>query len=596
MATIARSTSGPRVFPSVEDILTGSSTSSSDPPQRLLHAATTLHPFRVRSGWGVQESEKVACAVAIHRLAALAEERGKWARADYLWNLRDEHVARLSNEQWAASARSCAFNGGPAQWRRLIITELMLDTHCAFYNAYVAAGVARADAHLPPIDAISAHELSKEERSELLGPAREARIQERRRAGDLDGAISVARQRLEDQSQDWKLEREYTALVFERATAGLKANEPVGDGHVAALDTGIVTLTEALRACPRMAEAYDALASLHRLRAVQLANAGRLSTALLHIAKAQSYHADLPGLVDEEDTISEMMRNLQTQMRDVKEKLSANPDLVLSPEGQRLRHEAEAGFSHLTGYKGTPKDLQIRAQAANARAFRLWRVAGLLDPPDRWAERAQALLRAVAATFANGPADPASLEEAWREACVGEADLSDVPFEAVLKLVADSPQPDQPQTEAAEISEQIPVVRVTTMKKRSAREPFIFWVFTRRDPLLKLAMGAALVAAVAAAGLTAKNAVDEYRRESAWTQVITAAGKGDDQQVVDATQRFLSMRSSTDDVHVEEALELYEAALVRWLAKLKAPLDADALQRLEEYRRLSAQVPRGGRT
>jgi hypothetical protein len=595
MATIARAAGDPRAFPDVEDILMGSSTPS-DPPRRLLHTANTLHPFRVRSGWGVQESEKVARAIAIHRLAAQAEERGKWAKADYLWNLRDEQVAHLSDEQWAASARSCAFEDGAAEWRRRIIAELVLDTHCAFYNAYVTAGLARADAHFQRIDDISAHELSKEERGKLLGPARDAHIEECRRAGDFDGAISFARQRLEDHSQDLKFEREYTALVFERATAGLKADEPVGDRHVAALDTGIGTLTDALRAYPRMADAYDALASLHRLRAVQLANAGRLSTALLHIAKAQSYHADMPGLADEESTISEMMRNLRVQMQDVKEKLSANPDLALSPEGQRLRHEADAGFLHLTGYKGTQKDAQIRADAANARAFRLWRLAGLPEPPDRWAERAQALAHAVAAALANAHTDKASLQEVWREACAGEPDLSGVPFEALLKLAADSPQHDQPQTAAAEISEQMPVVRITTMKKRSAREPLTFWLFTRRDPLLKLAVATAMVAAVGAAGLTAKNAVDEYRRESAWNQLITAAGKGDDRQVVDAAQRFLSVPPSTNDAHVEEALELYEAALVRWLAALKGPLGADALQRLDEYRRLTAQVPRGGRT
>lgn len=533
MATIARSTSGPRVFPSVADVLSDSATPSSGPPHRLLHAATQLHGFRVRSGWGVHLQEKVTRIIAIHRLAARSEARGQWASASYLWNLRDELVARVSDEAWAASARACGFEGDADEWRRRVIHEVVLDTHCAFYNGYAAASSARAAEHLRRIDAISARELSKEERRRLLGPAWDAHVDDRRKAGDLDAAISQAEQRLGDDPDRLTVQRAYTLLVFERATAGLTENEPLGERHAAALEAGITTLTGAIRAHPLMADGYDALASLHRLRAVQLANTGRLSTALLHIAKAQSYHAELPGLVDDDQAMTEMMRTLRAQMQEVQQKLAANPDLGLSPEGQRLRYEAESGFSHVTAYRGTQQDLQIRAGAERARA--------------------------------------------WR-------------------LTADAAPSDDGPAEAAAHPEEAPVVPVAAAQKRSARDPLTFWLFTRRDPLLKSAMAAAIVVALAAAALTAKAALDVRRLESAWTHLVTTAGRGDDLQVVEAAERFLSMQSSAADVHVEEALELYEAALVRWFATLEGPLGDDALRRLEVYRRLSAQVSRGGRT
>jgi hypothetical protein len=47
---------------------------------------------------------------------------------------------------------------------------------------------------------------------------------------------------------------------------------------------------------------------------------------------------------------------------------------------------------------------------------------------------------------------------------------------------------------------------------------------------------------------------------------------------------------------VEDALVMYEAALLRWFAALQGEPGVDAQRHLNEYRRIRANLTQGGRT
>lgn len=595
--SILRMASEPRLFPPVDsDSCEGTGLVPNTASERLLCSARdTISKFKLWTGWRLDTAGRIARLIATHRDAVRAELAGQWARAAFLWDESARQLDRLTPENWEASARACGFSDTPDDWRRRVLTEVLLDTHLALYNGYLSGHPDRALLHLVRLEALAERcGLSAAERSRLLASAWDDRIRILRAKGDFQSAIRFAEERIDAEPDRLDHEETYVDIVMQQATAPLQTtgNSTQAIHKDEAIDTGIATLERATRQRPRSASAYGALAALHRIRAVQLANGGRLSTALLHLAKAQSYEPDMEGLAEDEQKLVAMMQKLRTEMVEVAQQLKDRPGLTLSLEGQRLRLEAETGFSLLNGYRDSAQDQDVRAKADDARAFRIWRRAGLPDPPDRWAERSKALLRALNQTLAGDPKDEHELERCWLSFAKKDNDIRHVSFENVRGLLLREVEGDA----ALPVTESAPQLPIAEKEVRSPHEPFAYWFFSRRGPYLKALAGAAVVMLIIAVTATAAAKMDSAKRETAWAEMIAASRQGDDDKVIAAAERFFSVDARSVDARVDDARQMYETALLRWFARLQGEPDAQARARVTRYKHLVAHLTPGGRT
>ena len=584
---LLRPTDSYRVFPPVGEILQSGAINDVEPCARALLAVarTGLSRLQLRSGWHLDPARTVARVVALHLASARAELDGAWATADYLWDERDRQLNRVTVNGWSASAGVCGFTGDPEGWRRLVLAEIILDTHCAFYNGYSRADSARRFLHLDKVDALATScGLSDDERRRLVGPARDARIQALRQTGDRASAVARAWDRLTDLPDSVEYQREYVELVLEEATENLVS--PGGAPLEAAVEAGIRRLMDAVQHSPRNAYAYDALATLHRTRGVQLANEGHLSKAFLHIGKARSYNPQIDELLRDEQQLNVLLSELRNQMQDVAETLASQPGAALSAEGERLRKEAQTGSSLLTQYRGSPQEAQTRRDGEHARAYRTWRLAGLPEPPDRWVERATALARVLDQVLSTRPTSQREFDEAWLSAAANEPDVADISPAAVMPLFSDKTPANATVSELGE-AEALPVAPAQVP---SPREPFAYWVFTPRDPLVKALAVAALVLVVTALVATISDAITVSNRTAAFQVLMAASEQRDDTKVIAAAERFFAASPLAADPRVEEALHAYEPALLRWLAGLPANSGTDAQRHLEQYKRITATL------
>jgi hypothetical protein len=209
-----------RVFPCVGDVLASSLAAATDQASHnLLTAVSTgLSAFQLRSGRRLGRGEHVARLGALHLHGCRAELAGEWARAEFLFGERERQIERITDAHWAASASACDFSGDADQWRRVVMTELVLDAHIAFYNGYFNTDCNRTLLHITAVEWLADKcGFSVSDLALLLAPATDARIRALRRSGDLDSAIEHARERLRNVPNRLDYEQEFVELVMERA-------------------------------------------------------------------------------------------------------------------------------------------------------------------------------------------------------------------------------------------------------------------------------------------------------------------------------------------------------------------------------------------
>ena len=94
-------------------------------------------------GWRLDALGKITRLLQHHRLAMQAELAAQWQRADFFWQQVQEQAVGVCNDDtvWKVLAETIAYKypnavslTKPDTLRHRCVEELLIDTHCAFYN------------------------------------------------------------------------------------------------------------------------------------------------------------------------------------------------------------------------------------------------------------------------------------------------------------------------------------------------------------------------------------------------------------------------------------------------------------------------------
>jgi hypothetical protein len=535
----------------------------------------------------------------LHRFAIEAEMEGRWDRADFFWQ---ELQAKLAQPQFRTDlAETLSSPTTPARKKselepgevyRHLVNEVFIDTHCAFYNSYSQQTAkttpkSRQFAHLGYVTRLlDLSGASQDEQFQLVGEATEDRIRVCCDAGDWNQAVELASGLLKRFPDRLHYQEMKASLEFGRATHKLKNSESesanLSDADRVA--PAIKILEEMCEKYPSTVAPYELAGRLHRLRAVKLANGGKLSEALLEIEKAAAYYPGLESLGEDRAKLGEMMQNLQKQVRAVLASIAARPNASLNYKGKQLKREADRGLGPALAYQKSEQAKAIGQRAESAQLRTIWRRIGLAEPADRWDERASRLISALSRIIEGKPEHMTAVERFWKSLAEGEPDLAALDYTPIRSFLRDRLFPGVAATpESRPIA--APILPVPTAGRRS-KMPFGYWLFNGKDLRIKLQSALALALLLLASTLTVRDMRRARARESAWSQVQQASLKGDDFGVVTGCEAFFSAVPRNEDPRTQEARALYQGAIVRWFSRLPGKPDGNALSHIERYRDL----------
>lgn len=147
-----------RIFPRITPDLYRSPEEPADvtPDQQAARHLVTLAkedpiPWQRLTRWKLPPMQQVVRLLSHHRLAMEAEQAAKLPRANFYWremysDLRVLEQRRGAWEGVAAALMEVAevdVLRDPAQLRQRLVTEVLIDTHAAFYNGHVQTGTVR---------------------------------------------------------------------------------------------------------------------------------------------------------------------------------------------------------------------------------------------------------------------------------------------------------------------------------------------------------------------------------------------------------------------------------------------------------------------
>lgn len=557
-------------------------------------------------GVGLDGPAKVDRLLMLHRMAAQAEMSGRCLRADFFWQEIYLQLDRLwhDDDAWALAARSVKRPGnqkvlGGRELRDRVVAEVLMETHCAFYNGrvrHVEEPLAddRAFVHSGFIaKLIDKAGMSGGVTDSLLTVPASARINALRRAGRWDEAIKACLDLLQRLPNQRVFQDELVDLHVEGAIASLGGGESqaecAADAH--RLRKAIDRLEAARCKFPCNSSFYGALSQCQQILAVKLANGGELADALAAARLAQKYDPYREEAVRTEEQLTELMTQLQAEIAEVQSQLARQPGAALNAEGQRLLNQAERGFGPMNEVEASAfaKALIEDFQRAQARA--IWLEVGLPEPADRWDERAIGLRNALAAVLADPPAHPEGLPDAWSKAKTGDSDLAELDASLVQVFLRhrlfDNGKSEQPAAHSPDVvpgPAAVPAIAIAD--KRPSIEPLDYWLFSRQDLRVKLQAVAAVVVLVVAGIWYVTDTRSRDVREQAYQSIAQAVAAGADEDVIRAAETFLSAKVAAHDKREDEVLRHYDAAFARWFVANSYALDEEGQRRIGRYRQL----------
>ncbi len=121
----------------------------------------------------------------------------------------------------------------------------------------------------------------------------------------------------------------------------------------------------------------DLLAELHHIRAVKLANAGKLSSALLEVEMAVAFNPGPEKLWESREQIIKMMNDLRESMQKLLEEIKAVPNATLNIKGMQMKIEVDTGFSLMNAFAESELPAQLQEARQKASALAIWKEIGL---------------------------------------------------------------------------------------------------------------------------------------------------------------------------------------------------------------------------
>jgi tetratricopeptide (TPR) repeat protein len=536
-----------------------------------------------------------------------AERTGRWGRADFFWRETHATLRRLSDQPKVWQDVSAAITDetdahvmrDPVQLRQRLVDEILIDTHRALFNGLsrgneqLALGD-RAFVHLDYLkDLLPFSGRPREHLHDLVAPPLERRIALSEAAEKWQSAIADGRDLLtlfpESEDHQNRLAGLHFAATLASLKNGTSRRRKRKDADV--LRRGIAALEQLHREHPTNSMLFGLLAHLHRLRAITMANAGRLAEALVAAQTAVTFDPSLAEAWVTRAQLMEAMQQLRTRMESIEADLARRRNARLNRDGQRLRAEAREGFHPFNRYAHSAEAAETSRAARLARALALWKDTGLAESPDQRDERAMALLGGLDHLLRQPPADPADVADAWERVVEQDPGLAELDRAAVLAFLerrlfggAEAPTPTKPSLPVSDL----PALAVASTRRRST-EPILDWLFSHQDRRVKLQATVALVLILSVAGLTIDAADRREARDVAYRQVAMAAATNDDLQVIEAAEVFLAARPRLGtDGREQQVQDLYSEAFVRWFVQQSDQPESDVEKHVERYRALAA--------
>jgi hypothetical protein len=554
--------------------------------KRLSLDTGPLPRWKEWAGLNLRPEQAITRFLRLVNAAIVSETKAEFRRADFLWRLVHRICSKLNNIQGWGADKVNEPNVSPAK-------EVVLNAHLAAFEAWQQSGAqqgkGRLQAHLRYLcRLVSLVTVSKEEEEGLLG---------QRLFNALTRAIEAKNwQQMEEIGQEL-MERFPQRFIYLKALADgysercvaefWKGNdESIARKNAKTLNETIVQIERIRRLAPHCRHFYDLLGDLSSSRAVQFANAGLLSDAVVCSERARCYNPLSDDIRQLCQALSKALQTLQEQMKRAVANLGYRQQL--NAKGQQLLAQAQAGFTPANRFNESDEAKEIERNGTIARAYWLWRWIGL----GSHMPNPELLLRvreAVGDVFSRAAESPAHIKDLWLQQISEHSELGGVNASVVvafLRARVEGKDIDEPEEDPIPTPlDPIGSLQIGVAGQRQKLEPFGLWVFSGESRFLKIASSFLICLMVIFAGLTVRDANHRSARLKSYEAMRTAMLNQDYETAMQQAVYFLGTPVFAEDAREPEVRRSYAEALVRWAANQSVPPSSDNIH-LRDYRRL----------
>lgn len=593
-----------------------------------------------------------------HQSAITSELASKWQRADFFWREMQVELKKLVQklEVWQDLALAVAGHSdavimnNPVKLRQLLLHELFIDTHRAFYNSLIqnvtkVSWNERAFVHIDYIQQLL--ELSVvdgEEVKNLLGESWQTRINACKESKKWQLAIKYCQQRLKYLPHNIYFQGELAEIHYLVTLSKLMEEnvELYYTKNAKYLLKGIKKIEKYLKIYPYSLKIFELLSALYRLRAVNLAKNELLAQSLVCGEKAITYNPYFEKAVATRNELIEIMDQLQQRMNQLLAQVTNNSQsssigsvlafslfLLINPLGtlisasdkssqlnekdQKLLAEAQQGFTPINAYIDSEEAKETKNAFWIAKAVHLWYQIGLPEPSYGWLESAKGkrekkttestsnlintalqLQEAVQTLLQESPQAEEAIQLAWLKMIETAPDLADLDSTLIcnyLKNILFREEDEQTVlvTTSTINMQATQILTPASTKEKFSMEPFIPWVLSSQDKRIKIQAVLASILIFTFGYILMREKTTFTVRETAFQQILTASQLQNDEAVLKASKSFFQNASVfRKDGRVAEIKEVFTESFVRWFPQQSS--GEKLTRKQEEYLELHKQL------
>lgn len=547
--------------------------------------AAPLTRLQLVAGWRLPQKDRATRLLRFIDLAARAEVRGSWRRADFFWRGAERQLRAL----WRRP--------GPDTLTRGLRT-LLTATHESYFAAHLSgvskpAPDSRAFAHLDHVRKLASAPFPAEDAGERYAAMLESRLaaclQRGRTADTVAAADELVKRFPTARNQNLAV-----VTVHRAADAALSHGSDAATWafNARSLAVGIGRLEDLRRRYPDNADVYAALASLHRTRAVCLANSLDVAEALAEIEKARAHAPDDEQMATTAKELEELMTQRRRQLETILAEIGRTPNAELSVAGHQLRTDVAKGTTARDAYRQSGVPYLLKGQAVRARALSYFRGVGIAAPEEgSLAENEAALRKGIERTLTGSPRTATEIAKGWQRAVKKDPLLSRFDEGSVVAALAAGLPGDGAEVadEATATAFEAPRLPLESRERKRSLEPLAFWFWSREGLLPKTFAAVSLGLAVLCGMWATSAAAGREARDRTFQAMQRSFVRQDYAEAADAAERFLaSPLAAHHPDAVDEARGIYGVSLVELVAASPQGIDDATSRRIAGYRALSS--------
>lgn len=579
--------------------------------------------------WKINFQEQIPHLLFQHRLAIDAELAGQWQKADFFWRqVQLEFIEFTKKEEnWNQLVLGFSTSSKPSakldaiQLRQQFVDEILIDTHCAFYNGHIRQADKlsfdnRGFIHIDYIqDLLNWSGICGKDIRFLLESPLITRINLYKESKKWESAIKVCTQLLRSLPNEIEYQKGLADLHISSTMEKLidAKSDAQHSKNADILRNGISTVENLLKTYPDHASIFEALGNLYHFRAVSLVNCGQIGEALLSIQKAITYNPYLENACEMRDQLVKSMGKLQAQMHQLNSEMSKQPNAKLTDDEKYLKAQVSQGFGAMNQYIDS-KAARVTVFASQiARAIRLWRNMELQEPPKGWqmqfvkgilpdldnremmVEAAQGwsklalkLWYCIGDMWHNPPRSTLEVQAAWATVSAQEIDLAGLDSQLICNFLASQlfgEEQDHALITPPSPDSTPPLFTGISASKKRGAEPFLPWLLSRQDVRIKIQAAVASVLILTAGGLIVREQKASVVRDTAYQNILIASRHQNDLGVVEESETFFAHFPLSDkDGRKQKVMDLYSESLVRWLTQQGDTPTTATQEHLNRYR------------